>query len=296
MEFQPLSTDEERIIVNKWTEPAFSWEYWNHHAEGTYVCRRCLTPLYHSKDKFNSGCGWPSFDDAIPGAIWWIPDSDGVRTEITCARCGGHLGHVFVGEEMTEKNTRHCVNSLSIKFVPEVVSQAWYEIIVLWWGCFRCVEAAFQWIEGIKDIKSWYSGGKRTFPTYEQVCTWATGHIEVVQLIYDPHQISLEKILKIFFIIHDPTSLDRQGHDEWSQYRSAIFTTTDQQKADVLNFIRHQQNEYPKPIVTQVLPLQRFRVAEGYHQNFFTSHPEKAYCQMVIKPKLDKLKSSNLIQ
>ncbi len=142
-----LTPEESHIILDKGTEPPNSGEY-NHHTEtGTFLCRQCGTPLFSSEMKFDSLCGWPAFDDALPGRVQWTTDSDGRRTEITCANCGGHLGHVFIGEKLTEKNTRHCVNSLSMRFIPEAVSAPALKKIYLGGGCFWCIEAPLREIE-----------------------------------------------------------------------------------------------------------------------------------------------------
>ena len=119
MGYNKLTREQERVIVNKVTEPPFTGEYDDFYEDGTFICRKCNAPLFSSKSKFNAGCGWPSFDETLPNAIRRVPDPDGVRTEIECKYCGGHLGHEFLGESMTDKNTRECVNSISICFAPK---------------------------------------------------------------------------------------------------------------------------------------------------------------------------------
>ncbi len=288
--FNTLSDQERHILIDKGTEPAFSWEYRNHKESWYYACRQCDTQLFASSSKFDSGCGRPSFDDAIPGTVLWTSDADGSRTEITCAHCGWHLWHVFIWEQSTAKNTRYCVNSVSLKFVPEAnPDDQWsYQTIILGWWCFRCTEAVFQKVPGVIDLKSWYTGGKRQYPSYEQITTWASGHVEVIKVVFDPVIVSLAELLNIFLQTHDPTSVDKQWHDEWSQYRSAIFTTSDEQATQVQQYLDHVSGQFESPLVTQVKPLQAFWIAEDYHQNFFVRNPNKPYCQMVVKNKVEK--------
>ena len=286
MKLNKLTKKEEDVIVNKGTEAPFSGEYNDHFQPGIYLCRRCNAPLYRSTDKFKSSCGWPSFDDEIEGAVKRIPDPDGIRTEIQCSRCGGHLGHVFKGEHQTEKNIRHCVNSLSLQFIPQKETDS----ITLGGGCFWCIEAVFKLIPGVISATSGYAGGTTDNPTYKQVCTEETGHAEVVRIEYNPKELSLEKILEVFFSAHDPTTLNRQGNDMGTQYRSIILYHSEKQKEASEKFIEKIQPEYKNPIVTEVKKLGKFYPAEDYHKNYFENNPTQPYCQIVIAPKIEKIK------
>lgn len=288
----PLTPEEKRVMIDKINEWPFTGEYRNFKEAGTYICRQCGAELYHSEDKFDSGCGWPSFDEAVPWAIKWQDDEDGMRTEITCANCNGHLGHVFVGERMTEKNTRHCVSSFSIKFIPDKKPMPTYEKATFGGGCFRCIEAGVQKLKWVIEVQSWYSGGKREYPTYEQICAGVSGHIEVVQVTFDPAIISYETLLKVFFSLHNPASMDKQWWDAGEQYRSVIFYHDNAQKAIAQNLIAELDATwtYEGPIVTELRQLDKFRVAEWYHQNYYNQHDQKPYCQIVINPKIAKLR------
>lgn len=210
MQINQLTEEEKKVIEEKGTEAPFSGKYDEFNEEGVYLCRRCGAPLYRSEDKFDAHCGWPSFDVEVPGAVKRVLDKDGVRTEITCERCGAHLGHVFEGEQLTQKNVRHCVNSISMEFVAKY-SKNFVEKIYFGGGCFWCTEATFQHLKGVKSVLPGYAGGEKENPTYEEVSGGQTGHAEVIEVQYDSSLVSLEILLSVFFATHDPTTLNQQG-------------------------------------------------------------------------------------
>ncbi len=278
MKLNTLTPEEERVIIHKGTEAPFSGEYNDNKSKGLYICRQCNAPLYHSEDKFNSNCGWPSFDDAVAGAVLRLPDADGRRVEIVCANCGGHLGHVFEGEGFTDKNVRHCVNSISMSFIADAKVPA---AAFFGGGCFWGVEDGFSKLPGVLNVVSGYMGGDNAFPTYEEVCTGTTGHAEVVKVEYDPAKISFETLAKFFFEIHDPTQLNRQGPDVGTQYRSVIFYTDDEQRkiADKLVGILTEKG---LEVATEISPAVPFFAAEDYHQDF-TERTGRGGCHFRVK-------------
>lgn len=287
-----LTPEEEHILVRKGTEAPGTGEYEHLTRDGVYICRRCNASLYDSKSKFEAHCGWPAFDDEIPGAVQKTADPDGQRTEITCTSCGAHLGHIFLGEKFTEKNTRHCVNSLSMRFVPRKFTPEEKDSIVLGGGCFWCLDASYRMIRGITEVVVGYAGGTTPRPTYEEVCAGDTRHAEVVRVTYDPEDISFDDILTVFFGIHDPTTLNKQGNDIGIQYRSILlyFTWTQKEKAEKFIEKLTQEKVFDAPIVTEVLPLMQFFPAEEYHQDYYAKNPDQGYCQAIINPKLKKLR------
>jgi len=275
-----LTPEEERIIVHKGTESPFTGKYYKFHEDGTFTCRQCDAPLYRSSDKFDSGCGWPSFDDEIPGAVKRTIDTDGHRTEITCAGCGAHLGHVFEGEGFTPKNIRHCVNSISLSFVPAATNTA--EKAYFAGGCFWGVEHLLQQHEGVLSVTSGYMGGHKDNPTYREVCSGTTGHAETVEVEYDPALIDYESLAKLFFEMHDPTQVDRQGPDFGDQYRSAIFYVDDSQKQTAEKLIAVLQSKGYK-VATELAPVGTFWKAEAYHQDYYETTGKQPYCHAYTK-------------
>lgn len=281
--WQALTPYERSVIVDKGTERPFSGEYEEHFEKGTYVCKRCRTPLYRSDDKFDAHCGWPSFDAEIKGAVRRQADADGQRTEILCNHCGAHLGHVFLGEGFTAKDTRHCVNSVSLQFVPAPASTgAALDTAILASGCFWGTEYHLQQLKGVKSTTVGYTGGHTPNPTYKQVCADTTGHAEAVQVVFDPKQVSYEQIVKLFFETHDPGQLNRQGPDVGEQYRSAIFyrNLAQKQTAELLISLLRQKGYQ---VVTEVTPASTFYAAEGYHQDYYQRKGDTPYCHIYRK-------------
>jgi peptide-methionine (S)-S-oxide reductase len=168
------------------------------------------------------------------------------------------------------------------------------EVATLGGGCFWCTDAVFSMLEGVQQVEPGYAGGSVPNPTYEQVSTGTTGHAEVVQLTFNPDVISFRQILEVFFAVHDPTTLNKQGSDIGTQYRSIILHHNDQQKAIAENFIAELEKEKPwnAPIMTEVQPFRAFYKAEDYHKNYFMKHPEQQYCQLIIAPKIEKLRKT----
>ncbi|MDY6933815.1 MAG: bifunctional methionine sulfoxide reductase B/A protein [Spirochaetota bacterium] len=279
--YNKLTPEEERVIVHKGTEAPFTGAYNDFFEKGYYHCRRCDARLYSSDDKFASVCGWPSFDDEIKGAIKRERDADGKRVEILCANCGAHLGHVFEGEGLTEKNVRHCVNSISMRFKPEKekanVKKAYFA-----GGCFWGVEYFFEREEGVISATSGYMGGALNNPTYEDVVNKNTGHLEVVEVTYDENRVSYEDLAKLFFEIHDPTQANGQGPDIGEQYRSAIFVNNKEDKETAYRLIDILKKK-GYHIVTNVLPVSIFWKAEEYHQDYYSKSNKKPYCHRYTK-------------
>jgi peptide methionine sulfoxide reductase msrA/msrB len=280
--FNKLTPEEEAVILHKHTERAFTGKYNDYYEKGTYVCKRCNAPLYQSSDKFNSECGWPSFDDEIKGAVHRIPDADGMRTEIVCANCDAHLGHVFLGEGLTAKDTRHCVNSISLNFIPAGKKMNQPDTAIFAGGCFWGVEYYMEQAPGVISTEVGYIGGKGEKPTYEQVFSRKTGYAEAVRIVFDPTKTSYENVAKLFFEIHDPTQLNRQGPDIGDQYRSAVFYLNMEQKKTAENLISMLKAKGMN-VVTQLVPATKFWEAEDYHQQYYAKENGTPYCHSYTK-------------
>ncbi|MBK7504060.1 MAG: bifunctional methionine sulfoxide reductase B/A protein [Bacteroidetes bacterium] len=291
-----LSDEQYYILREKGTERPYTGKLLMNKEKGVYKCAACGNELFTSDMKFDSHCGWPSFDREIAGGkIKTETDfSAGMkRTEIMCAKCGGHLGHIF-DDGPTETGQRYCVNSVSLEFLSEdqlaAETNTGNDTIILGGGCFWCVEAIYQNLEGVVSVSSGYAGGSVKNPTYKAVCSGTTGHAEVIEIVFDKAKTSLDEIFKVFFVVHDPTTLNRQGADAGTQYRSTIMYRNENQRTIAKSLIDQLEKEkvYDNPIVTTLEPLSVFYKAEDYHQDYFNNNKNQGYCQMVIQPKIDK--------
>jgi peptide methionine sulfoxide reductase msrA/msrB len=297
-----LSDLQNYVIFQNGTEKAFDNEYWNNDKEGIYVDIIDDQALFSSKDKFDSGTGWPSFTSPIDkGVINEKSDNSyGMsRVEVRAKNSNIHLGHVFNDRPNDKSGMRYCINSASLRFIPKEAMKREgyekyledfkdkdsirYEKAVIAGGCFWGMEELFSELDGVVDVITGYTGGNTINPTYEVISTGKSNHAEAIEITFDSKQTSYDKVLRFFFKIHDPTTLNRQGNDVGTQYRSAIFYLNEKQKkiAEELINSANQSGVLPGKIVTTLEKFDKFYKAEKYHQKHLKKNPMVYTCHRV---------------
>lgn len=300
-----LSSEQFAVTQQCGTEPPFRNAYWDNHKPGIYVDVVSGEPLFSSLDKFDSGTGWPSFTKPIKGVqIAEKQDTSfgAIRTEVRSKVADSHLGHLFDDGPRDQGGMRYCINSASLKFIPvQEMAAAGYgkylepfiaagliktpptETAILAGGCFWGVEEILRKIPGVQKTTVGYSGGKVANPTYQEVCTGTTGHAEALEIVFDPTKLSYEELLGYFFRMHDPTTLNRQHNDVGTQYRSAIFYTSEAQKqtAEMVKAKLEAAKKFVRPITTEITPASKFYPAEEYHQKYLVKNPGGYNCHVL---------------
>ena len=287
-EWRTQLTDEQyRVTRQHGTEAAFSSDMCSLFEPGIYACVCCATLLFDADDKFESRTGWPSFTQPIQeNAIAYHGDNsyDMRRIETLCNTCEAHLGHVFPdGPESS--GLRYCMNAIALKKIKASLEKATFG-----GGCFWCTEAIFQQLRGVLSVESGYSGGHIDNPSYRAVCDGTTGHAEVIQVIFDPDEITYKDLLRIHLSTHNPTTLNQQGADKGTQYRSVIFAHNYEQEKIAESVVEELQDAFDETIVTEIKPFEVFHKAEDNHQDYYEKNSNAGYCQAVINPKLEKAK------